>query len=100
MRLSSATESVNNRAVEDKVKAWLHQARDRSIDYRLTIPTRADVQILVGKSTTFNDVYLAQNEANYKDLLFNKMAQQTNWQAIYMSIFVMKTHQCGLLINF
>ena len=36
----------------------------------------------IGKSTTFSVVYLAQNEANYKDLLFNQMVQQTSWQAI------------------
>ena len=33
-------------------------------------------------------MYLAQNEANYKDLLFNTMVQQTSWQAICMCIFV------------
>ena len=55
--------------------------------------------ILVGKSTTFSVVYLVQNEANYKDLLFNMMVQQTSWQAIYISIFVVKTCQCGFLIN-
>ena len=44
---------------------------------------------LVGKSTTFNVVYLAQNEANHKDLLFNEMVQQTSWQAICMCIFVL-----------
>ena len=44
-------------------------------------------------------MYRAQSEANYKDLLFNKIVQQTSFQAIYICIFVMKTHQCGLLIN-
>ena len=43
-----------------------------------------DGHVLVGKSRTFNVVYLSQNEANYKDLLFNKMVQQNSWQAIYM----------------
>ena len=44
---------------------------------------------------------LAQNEADYKDLLFNKMVLQTSrsWQAICMCIFVVKSRQCGLLIN-
>ena len=36
---------------------------------------------LVGKHTTFIVVFLAQNEANYRDPLFNKMVQQTTWQA-------------------
>ena len=44
-------------------------------------------------------LYLTQNEANYKDLLLNKMVKQTSWQAIYMCIFVIETHQCGLLIH-
>ena len=35
---------------------------------------------LVGKSTTFNYVFLAQNEAKYRETLFNKMVQQTSWQ--------------------
>ena len=30
------------------------------------------------------------------DLLFNKMVQQTSWQAISMCIFVVKTHRCGM----
>ena len=54
---------------------------------------------LVGKSTTFSVVYLAQNEANYKVLLFNKMVQQTSWHSIYMCIFIVKTHWCGFLVN-
>ena len=37
--------------------------------------------ISLGKSTTFNVVFLAQNEANYRDLMFNKMFQQIGWQA-------------------
>ena len=57
------------------------------------------VHTLVSTSTTFNVVYLAQNEANYKDLLFNKMVQQTSCQAICMCIFVVKTRRCGLPIN-
>ena len=40
-----------------------------------------DFPTLVGKYTTSNVVFLAQNEANYRDLLFNKMVQQTSWQA-------------------
>ena len=51
---------------------------------------------LVGESTTFNVVYLAQNEAYKEDLLYNEMVQQTSWQAIY--IFVTKTLQHGILI--
>ena len=39
---------------------------------------------LVGKSTTFNVVYLGQNVANYKDLLLNKTVQQISWLAICM----------------
>ena len=35
------------------------------------------VLTIVGKSTTSNVVFLAQNEANYRDMLFNKMVQQT-----------------------
>ena len=34
---------------------------------------------LVGESKTLNVVYLAQNEADCKDLLFNKMVLQTSW---------------------
>ena len=55
---------------------------------------------LVGKNMNFNVVHLAQNEANYKDLLFNNMVQQTSWQAIYVCIIVVKTCQCGLLSIF
>ena len=69
---------------------YIH-ALSKSISFLLTI--------LVGKSTTVSVVYLAQNEANHKDLLFNTMVQQTSWQAICMCIFVVKTRQCGLLIN-
>ena len=29
----------------------------------------------------------------------NKMVQQTSWPAVYICIFVVKPHQCGLLIN-
>ena len=51
------------------------------------------------KSTTFNVVYLDQNEPNYKDLMFNKMVQQTSWQATCMCIFVLKTRQFGLVMH-
>ena len=46
-----------------------------------------------------NVVYLAQTEVYYKDPLFNKMVQQACWQAICTCVFVVKTHQCGFLIN-
>ena len=57
------------------------------------------IATLAGKSTTVNVVYIVQNDANYKDM-FNKMVQQTGWQAICMCIFVVKTRQYSLLNNF
>ena len=41
-------------------------------------PTLDSNNTLVGKSTTVSVVYLTQNEANYKDLLFNTMVQYTS----------------------
>ena len=69
---------------------------------RYVLATTPTHPALVVKSITFNVVYLAQNEANYEDLFFlkNKMIQQSSWQAIYMCIFIVKAHQCNLVINF
>ena len=50
------------------------------------------------------------NEANYTGTLFlfvddqcltghNRMVKQTNWQAVYMYIFVLRHLQCGHCIN-
>ena len=49
----------------------------------------ATVDFLVGKSTTLNVVYLAKNKANYKDLLFNKMVQQTSLQTMFIFVFLL-----------
>ena len=39
---------------------------------------RKKIEFLVCKTRTFNVVYFAHNEANYKNLLFNKVVQQTS----------------------
>ena len=45
-------------------------------------------------------MYLTQNEAIYKSLLFNKMVQKTSWQEIYMCFCVVKTTSVFLLLIF
>ena len=57
------------------------------------------LETLMGKSTTFSVVFLAQNEANYRDLLFNKMVQQTSWQANLHVYFRCEDTPVCLVIN-
>ena len=57
-------------------------AAHRLLSYMMC-STHLSIPTFMGKSTIFNVVHLAQNEANYKDLLFNKMIQSGNLHAYF-----------------